>query len=202
MPSIFNAQLSELGTVYQVTNVILSEAKYVLPTAKYIALPNEVALKIKNDLNQGRMVSIEKENIDNPQSKDIPYENFNVEEPKDLDKMKSATKAKVHQRISAYTALLSAYDIFEFYMIQGKLISMGFDVMQEQNKEEVYLGIINTGDEDLISDLERFLEVKDVFDNMMKRYRNLKRYFKEIDECESEDELQEVVESNKGWLVN
>ena len=63
MSSIFNAQLSELSNVYQVTNIILSEAKYILPNAKFIALPNEVALKLKNELNQGKYVSIKKEFI-------------------------------------------------------------------------------------------------------------------------------------------
>lgn len=202
MPSIFNAQLSELGNVYSVNNIILSEAKYVLPSGKYVALPNDVALKIKNELNQGKVVSIEKEFIDNPKSKDIPLDHFTIKKADTIDRMKSATKARVHQRISAYTALLSAYDMFEFYMIQGKLLSKGFDVMQEHNKEEVYLSIINTEDEELISELERFLEIKDVFDNMMKKYRNLKRYFREVDECDSEEELNEVIESNRGWLVN
>ena len=202
MPAVFNAQLSELGGVYQVTNVILSEAKYVLPTAKYISLPNQVALMLKNELNQGKLISIEKEFVDNPKSKDIPLENFKIEEPNTLDQKKSAARANVHKRISAYTALLSAFDIFEFFMISGKLQAAGFNILDDSKKEETYLSIIETSNEDLITDLERFLEIKDVFDNMMKKYRGLKQYFREINECDTEDELNEVVKSNKGWLVN
>ena len=202
MPAIFNAQLSELGEVYQITNVILSEAKYVLPTAKYVALPNQVALTLKNELNQGKLISIEKDFIDNPKSKDIPLENFKIEKPNTLNQKKSAVRSKVNQRISAYTALLSAFDIFEFFMITGKLQAMGFNVMDDSNKETIYLAIIETGNEDLITDLERFLEIKDIFDRMMKKHRSIKQYFREIDECDSEDELDEVVKFNKGWLVN
>lgn len=202
MPSVFNAQLSELGLNYLVNNIILTEAKYVLPTAKYIALPNEVALQLKNDLNQGMIITIEKEKIDNPKSKDIPLSDFDVVKPKTLDQKKSAARSKVHQRISGYTALLSAFDIFEFVMVSGKLQSMGFNVLNTEKQEEVYLGIIETGNEDLITDLERFLEVKDIFDNIMKKYRGLKQYFREINDCDTEEELQEVIESNRGWLVN
>lgn len=202
MPSVFTAQLSELGNVYQVTNVFLSEAKYILPNAKFIDLPSDVALEIKNALNMGKSVSIEKKLIDFPFSKDIPIRHFTVEEAKTLDQMKSTVRAKVHQRISAYTALLSAFDIFEFFMITGKLVAAGYDILYEQKKEETYLDIINTGNEDLISDLERFLEIKDVFDRMMKKYRGLKQYFKEVDDCDTEEELKEVIESNQGWLVN
>ena len=199
---IFNAQLSEFGKVYVVNNIILSEAKYVLPTAKYVNLPNQVALMLKNQLNQGKFISIEKDFVDNPKSKDIPLENFKIQEPVDLEMKKSAVRGKVHQRINAYTALLTAYDIFEFFMITGKLNASGFNVMDNSNKEETYLKIIETGNEDLISDLERFLEIKDVFDQMMKKYRGLKQYFREISECDTEEELNEVVKSNKGWLIN
>jgi hypothetical protein len=202
MPSIFNVQLSEVGNVYRVNNVILSEAKYILPNAKYIAVPNQVALSLKNELNNGKVISINKDLIDNPESKDIPLENFIIEKPKTLDQKKSAARASVHSRISAYTALLTGFDILEFWLITGKLESMGFNVMDENNKEDIFLSIINTGNEDLITDLERFLEIKDVFDNMMKKYRGLKQYFREINECDSEEELQDVINSNKGWLVN
>lgn len=201
MPAIFNAQLSEVGEVYHVNNIILTEAKFVLPSAKYVALPNTVAITLKYQLNQGKLISIKKELVDNPVSKDIPLAHFKVTEPKDLDMKKSAAKAKVHQRISAYTALLSAFDIFEFFTITGKLHSLGFEIFNEPKREEVYLSIIETGNEDLISDLERFLEIKDVFDRMMKKHRNLKQYFREIDDCDTEEELNEIVNNSKGWLV-
>jgi hypothetical protein len=202
MPAIFNAQVSELGTVYQLNNVIFAEAKYVLPNAKYIALPTEVALKLKSELNQGRIITIKKELADNPEIKDIPFDSFKIESANTLDQKKSAVRAKVHQRVSGYTALLTGFDLLEFWMIASKLQANGYNVMADENKEEVYLSIINTGNEDLISDLERFLEVKDIFDNMMRKYRGLKQYFREVNDCDTEEELEDVVKNNQGWLVN
>jgi hypothetical protein len=202
MPAVFNAQLSEVGGKYNIVNIIMSEAKYILPNAKYVALPNEVALRLKNELNQGKLIYIRKEFVDNPVSKDIPFEHFNIELPKELNQKKSAAKARVHQKISAYTSMLTAFDALEFWLISSKLTAMGFNVMDESNKEQTYLNIIQTGNDDLITDLERFLEVKDIFDNMMRKYRELKRYFKEIDECDDEKELEEVIDYNKGWLAN
>jgi hypothetical protein len=202
MPAIFNAQVSELGTVYQLNNVIFTEAKYVLPNAKYIQLPTEVALTLKNHLNQGKIITIKKELVDERQNPDIPIENFIIESAKTIDQKKSAARAQVHQRVSSYTALLTGFDLFEFWIIIGKLQSSGFNVMNESNKEEVYLSIINTGNEDLISDLERFLEIKDVFDSMIKKYRGLKQYFREINDCDTEEELKDVIKNNKGWLIN
>jgi hypothetical protein len=202
MAAIFNAQISELGNVYQVINIIFSEAKYVLPNARYIALPTEVALKLKNELNQGKVIAIKKDLADNPKSKDIPLDDFEITTANTLNQKKSAARARVHQRVSAYTALLTGFDMLEFWIISAKLQALGYNVMNPENKEETYLNIINTGDEDLITDLERFLEVKDIFDNMIRKYRGLKQYFREINDCDTEEELEDVIKGNQGWLVN
>lgn len=201
MPAIFNAQLSEYGTYYQVSNVFLTEVKYILPTAKYIDLPNQVALMLKNSLNQGKLITIKKEYVDKRKNPDIPLEHFEIKEPETLAQKKSELKSKVNQRISAYTALLSGLDLYDFYVTTAKLQTLGFNILDENNKEETYLNIINTGNEDLISDLERFLELKDRFDNILKRYKGTKDYFKEVDECETDEELEETKNLWKSWLV-
>lgn len=196
MPSIFDAQLAEFGTKYQVTNVILQEAKYVLPNAKYVALPNEVALKLKNELNQGNIVTIEKKLVDSPESPDIPFDDFEIKKPDTLSQLKQVAKNKVTQRVSGFSALLNIYDVFEFFIVSARLQGLGFNVLDDSNKEETYIKIIDTGNEDLITDLERFLEVKDIFDRLVVKHRNTKQYFREIDECETVEELNEVVENN------
>jgi len=199
---MFDAQLSEFGSYYLVTDIMLSEVKYVIPTEKYQALPTEVALKLKTEINAGNVVKIEKEFIDNPKSKDIPFDNFTIEEPVELEMKKSAVRAKANSRLSAYSATINALDIYDFFVITGKLTASGFNVLDEENKEEIFLEIINTGNENLISDLERFLETKDKLDKISKKHRGLIQYFKEVDECETEEELKDVIANNKGWLIN
>lgn len=202
MPAIFSAQLSEYGSYYQISNVFLTEVKYILPNAKYMDLPNQVALTLKNELNQGKLITIKKSLVDQRVSPDIPLDNFEIKKPETIEQKKSELKSKVNQRISAYTALLSGLDLYEFFIITARLQANGFNVMDEGNKEEIYLNIINTGNEDWITDLERFLELKDKFDNILKRYRGVKEYFREIDEAETEQELNQIAEGSKGWLVN
>ena len=201
MPAIFNAQLSEYGSFYQVSNVFLTEVKYILPNAKYVDLPNEVALTLKNELNQGKLITIKKSYVDDRKSPDIPLEHFEITQPKTLDQKKSQLKSKVNQRISAYTALLSALDIYDFFVITGKLQALGFNILDDSNKENIYLDIINTGNENIISDLERFLELKDKFDRILKKHKGITDYFREIDECDTEDELDETVKLWSSWLI-
>jgi hypothetical protein len=202
MPAIFNAQLSEYGAYYQVNNVFFTEIKYILPNAKYVDLPNQVALTLKNELNQGKLITIKKSYVDDKKSPDIPLDHFEIKIPETLDQKKSELKSKVQQRISAYTALLSGLDLYDFYVVTAKLQSGGFNVMDGGNKEEVYLNIINTGNEDLITDLERFLELKDRFDNILKKHKGIKEYFRIIDEAETLEELSDISEGSKGWLIN
>lgn len=202
MSSIFNAQLAEYGKYYRVVNVYLQEVQYILPNATYVALPNHVALILKNELNQGKSITIEKNLVDKRKSPDIPLEHFEIKQPETLEEKKSYLKSKVSQRISAYTALLSGLDLYEFFVVLTKLQSLGYNVLDEGNKESVYLDIINTGNEGLITDLEKFLELKDKFDNILKRYKGVKDYFREVDESENEEELDDVVEGWKGWLIN
>jgi len=202
MAAIFNAQLSEYGSYYKVTNVYLKEIEFILPNAKYVALPNQVALILKNELNQGKNIIIKKELVDDRQNPDVPLEHFEIKTPETLEEKKTQIKAKVNQRISAYTALLSGLDLYEFFVVFTKLTSLGYEVLNEGRKEEVFLNIINTGNEDLITDLERFLELKDKFDSILRKHRGIKDFFREVDESESEEELNEVIKLNNGWLVS
>lgn len=200
--SIFNAQITELGNVYQVVNVFLTETKYFMPNAKFINLPSQVALKLKNELNQGKYITIKKEIVDGSNIKDIPLNYFKVENPNNLEQKKCAAKVKANSRISGYVAKLAIFDMFEFFFLVERLKSSGFDVLDEIKKEEVQLDIIGTQNEELISDLERFIELKSVYYKTIKKYRGLRQYLKEINDCETEEEIEDVIKSSKGWLVN
>jgi hypothetical protein len=37
---------------------------------------------------------------------------------------------------------------------------------------------------------------------MMRKYRGLKQYFREVNDCDTEEELEDVIKNNQGWLVN
>lgn len=202
MPAIFNAQITELGDVYQVVNIFLTETKYFLPNAIFMDLPNEVALKLKNELNQGKYITIKKELVDSPKSKDIPLSDFNIEIPKSLDQKKNAIKTKINSRISGYTAKLAIFDMFEFMFLIERLRSYGYNILDENKREEMQIDIIGTQDEELIGYLEKFLELKTIYYGIIDKYRGLREYLKEIDNCDTEEELEEVINSNKGWLIN
>lgn len=202
MSAIFNAQLIERGGYYQVSNVYFREIEFIIPSAKYALLGNETALRLKNDLNHGKFIKVDKKFVDsNKPDTPIPDDEFEIIDPDTLQQKKAVEMGRCNQRLAISTAVLTALEIFEFFIITSKLQSLGFNLF-DSDKEKIYLDIINTGDEDLITDLETFLETKDKFDNLMSRRNFINQYFTEINDCDSEKELKEVIESNNGWLVS
>lgn len=197
--SVFSARLAEYGGYYVVQNVIFTEVKYILPSAMYIPLGNEVALQVKNRLNQGKVIRLSKDKVER---KDLTIDDFDIIEADDFQTKKSALKAKANQRLSTYAATISALEIFGFFATAGKLIEQGYNVFDKDNQEDVYLKIVETADDDLIFDLEEFLEARDKYNEIWRKHRAVKEYFRELNSCETVEELDEVVEDNKGWLTD
>jgi hypothetical protein len=52
------------------------------------------------------------------------------------------------------------FDFFQFQVLNNKMIDAGY-VITDENREAKYLDIINTGDTDLINDLDSYLEIRD-----------------------------------------
>lgn len=196
--SVFSARLAEYGGYYVVQNVHFTEVKYILPSAIYISLGNEIALQLKNELNKGKLIRLSKDKIEKT---DLTIDDFDIIEANDLQTKKSTLKAKANQRLSMYTATISALEIFGFFATAGKLIEQGYNVFDKDKQEDVYLKIVETADDDLILDLEEFLEARDKYNEIWRKHRSVKEYFREIDSCETVEELDEVVEDNKGWLT-
>lgn len=196
--SIFTAKLSEFGEYFFVKAIFFEEVKFLMPSARYISLKNEVALKLKNELNQGKVIRLDKEKIDRT---DLKLEDFDIIKPDTLDLKKSSLKTRASQRLSSYTATISALEIFGLFATAGRLMEMGFNIFTTENKEEIYLKIVETADDNIISDLEDFLEARDKYNNIWRKYKSIKEYFREIDSAEDEEELKEIVKENKGWLT-
>jgi hypothetical protein len=196
----FQAKVSKIGKLYYVTNVFMSEIRYIMPNDTFIDVSDEFALRLKNEVAHGKSVSIDAKSVES--GKTLTFEDFTIKKPKmKLEERKREVKAKANAGVLAYTAMLSALDMYDFFCLFTRLASMGYNVMDESRKEEVYLEIINTGDDNLIRDLEAFLEAKEKFDRISKAYNGLRDFFREVDSCTKVSEITKVVEEHSGWLA-
>jgi len=79
----------------------------------------------------------------------------------------------------------------DYTMLNNKFCSHGFFITQD-NKEEMYLDILNTGDMSLIESLERYLNVSDKICEYWCHTDNLIKFKEEIYNAESREELEEI----------
>jgi hypothetical protein len=90
----------------------------------------------------------------------------------------------------SYDTIIHSY----VFMIENmRMLEKGYFI-HDDNREEQYLEIINTGDGDLISLLESYLEAKDDIIWADRYHRRHKDFLAEIDEAKNLDEIKQAVD--------
>ena len=81
-------------------------------------------------------------------------------------------------------------------MINNKFLSKGITITDE-NKEEGYIKIIETGDESLIGDLEKFIELRDsikLVEAMKEEYTEIIGKLKRLSDYNDESAVNQIIE--------
>lgn len=89
----------------------------------------------------------------------------------------------------------------EYFECMSLLAAEGYHVT-EKNKDEMYLKIVNSGDQDLINILENLLYAKDFkkdIDAHTRKFLNAKR---KINDCADEEEVADVLKETVGAVLN
>jgi hypothetical protein len=174
---------------YFIGNVIFKEQQYLSPEKRFIPISPEVGMKIRETLGTGADVLLTEDQTINYSN--LTYEDFEIISHTDFEVEKRKALFEIRNKIGYSTATVSALDLYGFHSLYSSLLSKGYNISDE-NREEKYLEIINTGDEDLLKLLEDYIEVKDGIDSAAKMYQLLKQYLIEIEETTTQDELDQV----------
>jgi len=178
---------------YILVNFYLKDQVYVLPGKKYFDFPDEYFFKLRNDVVMGKKITIKKALLDNG---DYSIDDFVEREVSDFEKEKYALMCSERSKISGLAMATSFFEIYEFIAVTGMLASQGL-FLTDENREETYLNIINTGNEELINALERYLEIKDSMDTLVAQYRQICDYLHRIRLTDSIDELNAVTKTRR-----
>ncbi len=87
-------------------------------------------------------------------------------------------------------------DFVSYIMINNKFLSKGI-IITDENKEEGYIKIIETGDESLIADLERFIELRDsikLVEAMKSEYTEVINKLKRLSDYNDEAAVNQIIE--------
>jgi hypothetical protein len=87
-------------------------------------------------------------------------------------------------------------DFVSYIMINNKFLSKGI-IITDENKEEGYIKIIETGDESLIADLEKFIELRDsikLVEAMKSEYTEVINKLKRLSDYNDEVAVNQIIE--------
>ena len=169
------------GTVYQVVDVQAYDTQFAKPVENIVNFSDEVSIELKKNLVAGNEVSIPVADA----LGDATLDDFTVTEPDDLNKYKAQKKAAIQNIFTFNLASLGGLTFFRVLRSFSVLASNGYFITDE-NREEKYLEIINTGDQDLISALEEYLDAYDATSPVVSMYNDLKQAFIDIDAATDE----------------
>lgn len=185
------ATVIDCGTYWKVTNVSKSNLDS-------LSNPNENILKlssvsydiIKTLLQQGREAKIRKPLFTNEV---LPGEIF-TEDVEELQSHKNSSIIKIRMLVTPELSKISGFALYGFMMLNNDLSSAGYFIT-DKNREEKYLEILETEDEELIQKLEDYLNYKDEIEKIASLERLFSKFKTQINESSTIEEVKKIEET-------
>jgi hypothetical protein len=176
---------------FRLVNFYIKDQVHMMPGRDYYDLPDEFFFNLRHDVMNGKKIVIKKKLL---QSGKFSLDDFQTKKITKFQEEKQALSSKLRNKVAGLAIATSFFEIYEFIAVTGMLASQGV-FLTDENREETYLNIINTGDETLINALERYLDIKDNMDKLFYDYKSIVDYMRRIERTESPEELKAVKET-------
>jgi len=187
------ARIEDVGDKWDITGIIKSDMLFLDGSgSKYMNLSYKTAEKLEELLLEGKHVFVSKElDFNGPELQpwDLQVKENNLSELS-IKKATNIQNAKI-KNDRGTEAALSALMFYGFIELNNELIDLGYAI-SENNREEKYLEILNTGDAELIGKLEEYLEYKDNLNTQFYEWKRLKEYEKAVNAAETEEDVENL----------
>lgn len=184
------AIVEDRGPFWQVTNVTKNTLDSLADREEKVLKLSYVAYqKIKDALANGDVARIQKrlstDEVSPSEVTVVSHESFDS-----LIEKRKASITKVRMLVTPELAKISGFALYGFTILNNDMINAGF-VITNDNREEKYLEILETGDEELISKLEDYLNYKDEIERVAQLERKFSKFQHEINNAGEED-IEEI----------
>jgi len=187
------AIVEDRGPYWQVVNVTKNTLDSLANREeKSLKLNYSTYLHIKDAVMAGKIVKIQKSlAIDEV----MPWETEIVDlgETDMLQETRNAAITKVRMLVTPEMSKASGLALYGFIILNNDLASAGYFITNE-NREEKYLEILETGDEKLIAKLEDYLNYKDEIEAVAQLERKFSAYRNEIRSAATVEEVKKIEE--------
>jgi len=184
------ASVKDCGDYYELDHILSNLNQDFENRSLTLGLNTYAATLIKKAIDNNVIVRINKDYLGpDVVAKDLIFVNSQTE----LELKKKALIQKVRQLVTHQQANVSGLMMYEYIAINNELCDKGFFI-HDDNKEEVYLSILETGDEALIDKLERYLNARDIISRSSYLEQEYTKFYLNMNEAD-ESEYEEVYNS-------
>ena len=185
------ALVEDRGSHWFVTNVTRNTLDNLAEEGETVLKLSANSFKIISDaINDGKAVHITKTRM---ASEVLPMEIevLDHSETDSLDEARKAALIKVRMLVTPELAKISGFALYGFMMLNNDLANAGYFITND-NREEKYLAILETGNEELITKLEDYLNYKDEIESVAHLERKFSRFKKDIKVATTIEDVQGI----------
>ena len=184
------------GDVLEIIDVVPNTTVMMEPGVQYLKLSAMAAEKIESNLSSGKRCAVAK----GLQTEITPNDILVREAQSDVEFTTVTYRSKIHDLFTNSLLVGNIIMYYKFIELNNKLVSAGYTICND-NREEKYLEIIETGDESLIADLEKYLEIKDLLNILDWKLQQINNFESEASKCETEADAKTVGEKFYNLLL-
>lgn len=185
------AGIVEYGDYYRVQFVARHEEKFIKNDSLYVNVSNVAFKHIQEALSENKIVLLPKNMVG---SDEISFADLLYEDMGELLKRQNSAIIKERRLFDNELSLLSVLSVATWSMVNNEFCDKGIFITDE-NRDEVYLDIVSSGDEVMIDKLSRYLECMDDIKKVDFCRRRFEHFEKEVMNKKSIEELDSFLES-------
>ncbi len=187
------AMVQDRGTHWVVTNVTKNTLDNRADREESFLKLNSATFEIiKTAITSNKLVKVQKTLV---ADEVMPWEVEVVDlgETDPLQESRNASITKVRMLVTPEISKASGLAMYGFIVLNNDLAANGYFITNE-NREEKYLEILETGDEKLIAKLEDYLNYKDEIEAVAQLERKFSAFKNEIRTASTPDEVKAIEE--------
>jgi hypothetical protein len=187
------AIVQDRGTHWFVTNVTQNTLdNQVDKDEKILRLSYMSHQLIKQALMEGKRVHIHK-TLQTGEVLPGEFDVIDLVETDPIQESREASVVKIRMLVTPDLSKISGFALYGFMILNNDLAANGYFITNE-NREEKYLEILETGDEKLIAKLEDYLNYKDEIEAVAQLERRFSAFRNEVRTANTVEEIKAIEE--------
>lgn len=178
------ADVNDCVEYYSINFITKNTGQFLREGSLYFPVSNMVAKVATDAIQQGKIVTFPK-----GLKTEVTVSDLSIQEVDGLKLKQNLAIIKKRNDLSVATSTLNGFDFFNFFVCNNILASNGYFITN-YNREEKYIEIINTGNQELIMALEEYLTSIDRMGIPNYQYKRFKKFEEDVWMCESEEEVE------------